>query len=91
MSLSKDQLRSLLTQVICAQQDPLDCDRCYEHVAEFAEAELTGKPLCEALQAVRTHLQSCPCCRDEYQALMEGLREVLQNECNDSGSGIVDA
>jgi len=91
MSLSKDQLRSLLTQVICAQQDPLDCDRCYEHVAEFAEAELTGKPLCEALQAVRTHLQSCPCCRDEYNALMEGLKEVLENDGDCADSGLVDA
>ena len=27
-----------------------------------------------ALEAVQTHLESCACCADEVQALLDGLR-----------------
>lgn len=74
MPLSKAQIAKLLELVGQTQDDNLDCDGCFERVAEFAEAELEGRSLCEAMSAVKRHLDACPCCADEYQALLDGLK-----------------
>lgn len=81
MTLSKDQIEALLKQITHTQSDSMDCGNCFEHIAEFADAELTGVNLSEALQAVKVHLESCACCQVEYQTLLEGLK-AMEEETN---------
>jgi predicted anti-sigma-YlaC factor YlaD len=64
--------------IASSQPDSLDCDGCFAQIAEFAELELASKDIPEALQAVKTHLEQCICCKDEYAALLEALRELSQ-------------
>ncbi|MEM6692227.1 MAG: hypothetical protein AAF664_22550 [Planctomycetota bacterium] len=73
MSLSRKQTQDLIDSVSSAKPDELDCDGCHELMAEFAELELSGKEIPEAMQAVRRHLDQCVCCNDEYNALLEAL------------------
>ena len=76
MALNKNQIKSLLDTVASSQPDELDCDGCFELIAEFAETRLAGQPLSEAMQAVETHLQNCACCQDEFETLLSALREI---------------
>ncbi len=76
MALSTDQVSSLLAMIASSVSDSLDCDDCFERIAEFAEAQLANREIPDALKVVEIHLQQCPCCKDEYQALLEGLREL---------------
>lgn len=76
MSLSDQQIEKLLKLVVSSQPDDLDCDGCFERIAEFAEQELAAKKIPEAMQVVQRHLNQCPCCQDELNALMEGLRAL---------------
>jgi len=76
MSLSKEQIASLLGMVSSVTEDSLDCDGCFGHLAEFADAELAGKEIPDALQSVETHLKQCKCCHDEYETLLVGLRAL---------------
>lgn len=78
MPLNSAQIEKLLTLVMEIRDDPLDCDGCFEQIAEFAESELEGRSLGEALRAVKTHLECCPCCADEYRALQEALLEFQE-------------
>ena len=78
MSLSKQEIETLLSLVVTTESDDSDCESCYQHLAQFAEAELTGTEIPEALATIQRHLQQCPCCQDEYRALLEGL-EALGN------------
>ena len=73
MSLSPEQVKDLIDLVATTQDDPLDCGGCLAHIAEFAEAQLTGSTLSEALKNVKRHIESCGCCQDEYQALLVAL------------------
>jgi hypothetical protein len=73
VSLSSEQVKNLIDLVATTQDDPLDCDGCLAHIAEFAEAELTGRPLSTALRNVQHHLESCGCCKDEHEALLAAL------------------
>jgi len=76
MKLSAEQTRSLLESVAAVKPDELDCDGCFEHLAEFVELELTGAEIPEALAKVRRHIAQCPCCKDEHNALLDSLRAL---------------
>lgn len=76
MALSKDKTKSLLDFVASSKPDDLDCDRCFEHMAEFVESELTGEEIPAAMQKVQRHLVQCACCADEHKALIEGLKAL---------------
>lgn len=76
MKLSAEQTRALLNSVAAAKQDEVDCDGCFEHLSEFVELELAGAEIPEALGKVQRHIDQCPCCKDEHNALLEGLRAL---------------
>ena len=76
MSLSPENIKKLIDLVATTKNDPLDCDGCLERIAEFAEARLAGRSLSAALESVQTHLESCGCCQEEYEALLAALRTL---------------
>jgi cation transport regulator ChaC len=76
MSLSKDQTKSLLAFVASSKSDEMDCDSCFDHMADFVEKELAGEEIPAALQKVQRHLDQCACCDDEHNALLEGLKAL---------------
>lgn len=76
MSLSKEQIETLLKVVAITSDDGLDCDGCFGQVAEFAEAKLANNSLCDAMKLVAVHLENCPCCQDEFEALLAAMSEV---------------
>ena len=79
MKLTKDQTKALLRYVTNAKSDQIDCDGCFEHMAEFVEYELLGHEIPEALQLADHHMKQCVCCNDEHKALLEGLRVIEQS------------
>ena len=79
MSLSKEQISDLLGLVGSVESDDLDCDGCFGQIAEFADLHLSQQEIPEAMRAVETHLQQCVCCKDEFDALLKGLREIEGN------------
>lgn len=78
MPLSKNQISTLLSLVASATEDETSCDGCFEHVAQFVESELAKAELCESMLIVKNHMQNCPCCKDEYNALMEAMTALEQ-------------
>ncbi|MEM6366135.1 MAG: hypothetical protein AAF745_17020 [Planctomycetota bacterium] len=78
MPISHDQTESLLRLVSSSKPDEIDCDGCFDHLAEFVEHELLGQEIPDALIKVQRHLEQCACCNDEHAALLDGLR-TLEN------------
>jgi hypothetical protein len=78
MKITNEQTKTLLQFVATSKPDEIDCDGCFDHMAEFVEYELLGSDIPEALQKVHRHIEQCPCCNDEHNALLEGLRAIEQ-------------
>jgi hypothetical protein len=76
MSLSKEEIDSLMRLVGLTKDDEIDCERCLALVAEFAERELEGRSIAAGLEAVEHHLAVCAECREEYEALLRALKTV---------------
>lgn len=80
MPLTAKQLNALIGVIASTTSDSMDCDGCFDLIAEYAEVHLAGKPIPEALAAVEAHLLNCPCCEHELQALLEALRTLDESE-----------
>ena len=74
-TLTLTQAQKLLTTVSKWVPDQLNCDDCFDLIAEFADAQIRGEQLSEALRAVQIHFSQCPCCAYEYTTLLEALQE----------------
>jgi len=74
--LSTDQINSLVQWVAQAQPDEMTCDECLEKIDEYAEAVLLGREIGEGLNATRNHLEQCSCCKTEFEALVDALKQI---------------
>lgn len=80
MALSDDQIRALVRALGITREHEIDCGECLDKVAEFAERELAGKPIPDAFEALRHHLTRCGECLEEYEALLEVLKRMREEE-----------
>ena len=78
--LNEKQIQLLLDLARSTTPDSMDCDHCFGEIAKFAELELAGRSLPDAMERVRVHLTNCPCCKDEYEMLLEALRGMQSGE-----------
>jgi hypothetical protein len=46
------------------------CDECFDRLDEFIELELAGLDADAAVPGLRAHLDGCPACREEHDALL---------------------
>ena len=76
MPLTKKEIDDLLYLVGQTNDVEINCEQCLALVAEFAEQHLAGKSIDEGLIAVQQHLQVCPECREEYEALRRMFADV---------------
>ncbi len=68
-TLTQEQLAGLVASVNATRDRELNCQECRNFAAEFAERQLAGLPLDEALARVEQHLTICPECNEELLAL----------------------
>ncbi|PAU94773.1 hypothetical protein CK503_04675 [Aliifodinibius salipaludis] len=76
MELTPDILKKLIKSAQMATDQEIGCEECFDELHEFAELELAGKSPAEAKPLVQDHLDKCGSCREEYQALLEALRNI---------------
>jgi len=76
MPLSKEQISTLLNLVATTTEDKIACDGCLKEVAQFAETELLGRSMSESMLKIKNHMQNCPCCEDEYNALLDAVAHL---------------
>jgi len=74
MTLTPDVLRLLVAKALASRADEMSCGECDARLDRFAEMSLAGRDAAEALPLVEEHLEGCPGCREEFEALMHVLR-----------------
>lgn len=66
-------VRQLVMGVGHTQPQELSCDEVYELLDLFAEMISRGEDAATLMPLVQHHLQMCPECREEYEALLRTL------------------
>lgn len=78
MELTDDQIRALVRALGITREHEINCSECLDMVAEFAERELSGRPIPDALEVVRHHLTRCGECREEFETLITALKRMQE-------------
>lgn len=76
MALTQDEIQQLLQLIRSTRDSEINCERCLTLVAEFAERQLSGQPIPEALKCLEHHLSICAECQEEYAALQRAIGEI---------------
>ena len=72
--MEKQKLVELLRVVLATAPDEIDCDRFLERVAAFLHEVGPDGEIPSDLRAVSQHLEVCPECKEEFDALIDHHR-----------------
>jgi predicted nuclease with TOPRIM domain len=61
-----------------ARAEEMSCSDLYTRLDEFVEREVESKDLAKIAPLVREHLDMCPDCCEEYEALMTVLEHTKE-------------
>ena len=75
MSENPRDLELTLMALSRTREEEIGCDECFERLERFVEMELSGLDAASAMPLVEDHLDKCGDCREEFEALLEALRE----------------
>ena len=74
MNQSEDMMRKLIEQIALTQERELDCGEVFAVLDQYTEAILAGGDVQEQFALVIHHLELCPDCLEEYEALLSVLQ-----------------
>jgi hypothetical protein len=69
---SPSHMRTMLAMVAQTQDQELGCEETYMLLDVFADRVRRGEDVATLMQLVHHHLQVCPDCREEFEALLRG-------------------
>ncbi len=78
MKLSTEDIKKMMQAVKMTRDNELTCGHCYDEIDQFIELELSDKNAAEIMPLVQEHLDRCGDCREEYQALLEALKAIIE-------------
>jgi hypothetical protein len=67
-------VKNMLEMLAHTQDRELTCDEVHALIDQFAEMKMRGEDPTHLMPLVQQHLDMCPDCREEYEALVEALR-----------------
>ena len=69
-------MRKMLRMVERTRDDEYSCDQVHELLDQFAEAIARGEDVAKLMPLVQHHLDMCPDCREEFEALLRIVQAV---------------
>jgi len=62
-----------------AENEEISCDELFVKLDEYVEREVGQKDAAQLMPVVREHLDICPECCEEYEALLDVLEKTSKN------------
>jgi hypothetical protein len=62
-----------------ARRDELSCDEIFSKLDEYVECEIDCKDAAHVMPLIREHLDLCPECCDEFEALLGVVENTDEN------------
>ena len=69
----RDSMKKMLTMLEQTKENEFSCDEVYQIIDQFAELVKRGEDAAQLMPMIQYHLDLCPDCREEYEALMRIL------------------
>lgn len=75
-----DAVAGFLRVLESVREEDLPCDEVYAKIDEYVEREVDKKDAAKLMPLVREHLDLCPECCEEYQALLDILEKTSKEQ-----------
>ena len=72
--MDRPDVHEALRRLLGSEAPEIDCDVCFAEIDRYVELELAGLDADEAVPGMRAHLEGCPSCREQHDALRGFLR-----------------
>ena len=79
MLLDQSKIKILLEALVLTNETEVDCDECFDSMSEFAESQLSGASVPEALVLIDDHIRICADCKEEFQMLKKTISELEED------------
>lgn len=76
MALNREQMEMLLKMLEGTRDVELSCPECLDHLDKYIQRILDGEPIDGVLEQVKTHLEACPPCNDQFKLVIETLKAI---------------
>src|SRR5512141_1994879 len=76
--LSNETVLGFLRVLETAENEEISCDELFVKLDEYVEREVDKKDAAKLMPVVRDHLDKCPECCDEYEALLDVLEKTSE-------------
>jgi len=73
MKIETSTLKKVLMTLSITYEEEMTCGECYEEVDQYVDMLRDGKSPAEVMPMVKNHIELCPPCREEFEALLEAL------------------
>ena len=83
MDLSNETVLGFLRVLERAEEEAISCDELFVKLDEYVEREVDRKDAARLMPVIRDHLDKCPECCDEYEALLD----VIEHSENKKTTG----
>ena len=80
--LSNEAVLGFLRVLETVDNEEISCDELYEKLDQYVEREVDKKDAARIMPLMREHLDICPECCEEYEALLHVI-EVTEQKQND--------
>ena len=67
-------LQSTLKRLLGTGRPELSCERCFEELDRYVEAEVAGADADAAVPGMAAHLEGCPACAEDHASLLALVR-----------------
>jgi len=77
--LSNETVLSFLHVLESVREEGASCDEIYARIDEYVENEVDKKDAAQLMPLIREHLDLCPECCEEYEALLDVLDKTSKD------------
>ena len=77
LRIDKDKFQQMLKVIEQTRPDELSCDEIANLLCQFSEVVQAGGNAASLMPLIEHHLQICPDCREEFEALMRVLNQSI--------------
>ena len=76
MKIETSTLKKVLMSLSITHEEEMTCGECFEEVDHYVDMLREGKSPSEVMPMVKNHIEICPPCREEFEALLDALEAI---------------
>jgi hypothetical protein len=78
--LPNDTVLGFLRVLESVREEEVPCDEIYARIDQYVEREVDKKDAAKLMPLIREHLDLCPDCCEEYEALLDVLEKTSKDQ-----------